>query len=402
MMEDIQSYRRTVQQNIEKGFNDDFAGMSLERQYTLTDMEHELEKAYHEGDVLFVNGKTYVYTQYLPGKYDWHIFNKKSRAINGTGYKGMHGIKAITKLYEDISSKTGQNYTDPQKFCLRRSPNGHWRLDYDGNYTGEAVAGDMFTENEMRADDVMYKRAMIVDNFELAKGYMEFNSPDDVYFVQVIKRYKDNKDKPDAEKWKQDSKALGTYHSGAEYIKHYLIHSEKELDAVKGELIKLCEYNNARAYISINPRNETATNAYIAKKKQQYAPGTAKYEHADEIAYGAAKSGKEWANERFRVLLDIDCVKSTDVTMPNGKKVNVWDETKRRLNSAGVKIVAEYETPSGGLHVILNNKNNRNLPDLYKGFRDFDGGKDLKTQSTVHPSEDIKMVLYSNVVNEGY
>ena len=79
-----------------------------------------------------------------------------------------------------------------------------------------------------------------------------------------------------------------------------------------------------------------------------------------------------------------------------------WDETKKRLNSAGVKIAAEYETPSGGLHVILNNKNNRNLPDLYKGFRDFDGGYDRGPQSTVHPSEDIKMVLYSNVVNEGY
>ena len=33
---------------------------------------------------------------------------------------------------------------------------------------------------------------------------------------------------------------------------------------------------------------------------------------------------------------------------------------------------------------------------------DFDGGKDLGKLATVHPSEDIKMVLYSNVDTAGY
>lgn len=403
MMEDIQSYRRKVAENLEKGFNDDFGSMSLERQYTLMDIESEFEKAYHEGDVLFLNGKTYVYTQYAPGKFDWHVWNKgKSKVVTGKGYKGMHGLQAITKLYDDISKKTGENYTDPQKFCLRRSPNGHWRLDYDGEYTGEAVQGDMFTENEMRSDDVMYKRAMVVDNFEMVKNYMQFDTPDDVYFVQVIKRFKDNKDKPDAAQWKAQGRAAGTYHSGAEYLKHYLIHSPQELDAVRSELIKACEYNNARAYISINSRSESKTSAYIAQKKQQYSPGNPKYDHAEAIAYGAAKSGSAWKNERLRVLLDVDCTKDTEVKIVNGKKVNVWDETKKRIQAAGVKVAAEYTTPSGGLHLILNNKNNRNLPELYKGFRDFDGGYDRGPQATVHPSEDIKMVLYSNVVNEGY
>ena len=88
--------------------------------------------------------------------------------------------------------------------------------------------------------------------------------------------------------------------------------------------------------------------------------------------------------------------------MPDGTVVNVWDETKKRLNDLNIKVAAEYETPSGGLHLILNNKNNRNLRPFYSRLKDFDGGRDLDRLATVHPSEDIKMVLYSNVDTEGY
>ena len=100
-------------------------------------------------------------------------------------------------------------------------------------------------------------------------------------------------------------------------------------------------------------------------------------------------------------MLDIDTVRDSEVTI-KGKKVNVWDETRRRLKALNIKVVAEYETPSGGLHLILNNKNNRNLKPFYSSLKDFDGGRDLDRLATVHPSEDIKMVLYSNVDTAGY
>jgi hypothetical protein len=52
--------------------------------------------------------------------------------------------------------------------------------------------------------------------------------------------------------------------------------------------------------------------------------------------------------------------------------------------------------------LILNNKNNRNLKPFYAGLSDFDGGRNLGKLATVHPSEDIKMVLYSSVDTAGY
>jgi hypothetical protein len=224
-----------------------------------------------------------------------------------------------------------------------------------------------------------------------------------VYFVQIIKRWKDNKDKPGADAWKAKGKAQGTYHSGAEYLNYYLIHSAQELDQIKNEINKVCAYNNARAYISINSRSQNQVNAYINKFKARFTdPNDPRVKHAEAILYGMPKSGPAWKNERFKVLLDVDTTRDSTVKLPNGKTVNVWNETKKRLNDLNIKVAAEYETPSGGLHLILNNKNNRNLRPFYASLKDFDGGRNLGKLATVHPSEDIKMVLYSNVDTEGY
>ena len=382
MNNDILKHRLAVMNNIEKSFNDEF--------------ENEIEKAYAVGDVLFLNNKQYVWTEYAQGKYDWHIV-KNNKVIQGKGVNGLHGLKALTKLYDGLD----KSYTDPSAMMLKRTPNGHWRMYYNSNDVGHSIDGDVVTESELMSDDVCYQNRRVVDNFDLVSDYMEFNSPDDVYFIQVIKRWKDNKDKPEANSWKAQGKAQGTYHSGAEYMNYYLIHSKAELDAVKSEITKACTYNNARAYISINSRNQTQSNQYISQLKSKYGANDPRGRNAEPIVYGMAKSGANWRNERLKVLLDIDTTKDSEVTI-NGKKLNVWDETKRRLTSLGIKVSAEYETPSGGLHLILNNKNNRNLDGFYKNLKDFDGGKNLDKLATVHPSEDIKMVLYSNVVTEGY
>ena len=154
--------------------------------------------------------------------------------------------------------------------------------------------------------------------------------------------------------------------------------------------------------MTINSRSQSQVNNYIGKFKSRFTdPNDPRVKNAEAILYGMPKTGPSWKNERLRVLLDIDTTSDTKVNI-GGKQVNVWDETERRLKAAGVKVAARYETPSGGLHLILNNKNNRNLRDFYKGLKDFDGGRNLGTLATVHPSEDTKMVLYSNVDTAGY
>lgn len=356
------------------------------------------EKAHNVGDLFFRDGKTYIYTEYAPGKYDWHLVKTK-KVIRGKGINGKHGLNALKSVYSGLD----KTFNDPDKMMLKRTPNGHWRLFYDDADAGTTISGDTITESELKEDNVCYQDKRVVDNFELLKGYMEFNNPDDVYFVQIIKRWKDNKDKPDADAWRAAGRKKGSYHSGGEFLNYYLIHSNSELDSLKSEIIKACSYNNARAYISINSRSQNAVNAYMSKFKSRFTdPNDPRVKNAEAILYGQAKSGPAWKNERFKVLLDIDTTRDATAKMPDGKVVNIWDETKKRLKDFNIKVAAEYETPSGGLHLILNNKNNRNCRPFYKGLKDFDGGRDLDRLATVHPSEDIKMVLYSNVDTAGY
>lgn len=356
------------------------------------------EKAHNVGDLFFRDGKTYIYTEYAPGKYDWHLVKTK-KVIRGKGINGKHGLNALKSVYSGLD----KTFNDPDKMMLKRTPNGHWRLFYDDADAGTTIGGDTITESELKEDNVCYQDKRVVDNFELLKGYMEFNNPDDVYFVQIIKRWKDNKDKPDADAWRAAGRKKGSYHSGGEFLNYYLIHSNSELDSLKSEIIKACSYNNARAYISINSRSQNAVNAYMSKFKSRFTDSNdPRVKNAEAILYGQAKSGPAWKNERFKVLLDIDTTRDATAKMPDGKVVNVWDETKKRLKDFNIKVAAEYETPSGGLHLILNNKNNRNCRPFYKGLKDFDDGRDLDRLATVHPSEDIKMVLYSNVDTAGY
>ena len=362
----------------------------------------DIEKARMEGDIVYQRGEQYVWARTKSGsknQFSWHKVDKKKGVMKGTGYKGLHGKAALESLYKSVGIKT----PDQSKIMIKRSPNGHWRMFYDGNDMGLTLNGDMFTEMELINDNVCYQNRRVVDNFQKCMDYMEFNSPDDVYFVQVIKRWKDNKDKPNADQWKAQGKMQGTYHSGAEYMSYYVIHSAQELENVKADIIRECTYNNARAYMSINSRSQKMTEDFVSKKlaNTSRSANDPRVKFALPIAYGMAKSGPAWKNERFKVLLDIDTTRDSEVTI-NGKKVNVWDETRKRLNDYGIKVATEYETPSGGLHLILNNKNNRNLKPFYAGLKDFDGGRNLDKLATVHPSEDIKMVLYSNVDTEGY
>jgi hypothetical protein len=80
---------------------------------------------------------------------------------------------------------------------------------------------------------------MIIDNFETLNELMLFDSADDFYFVQIIKRRKEN---PDMAK-------------GSIIITSYYIRDTEHLAYYKGEIRLLCDYHKARAYISINKRS---------------------------------------------------------------------------------------------------------------------------------------------------
>lgn len=79
----------------------------------------------------------------------------------------------------------------------------------------------------------------MIDNFEKIKSLICFNSPDDFYFMQILKRRKENPN----------------LHSNSYVVKTYFFKKMEEFDFYRDEIINLCEFHNARAYINLNKRS---------------------------------------------------------------------------------------------------------------------------------------------------
>jgi hypothetical protein len=79
----------------------------------------------------------------------------------------------------------------------------------------------------------------MVDNFDQILGFMEFETEDQFYYLQLIKRKKENED-------------LG---SNSKVIKNYYIKSKEQLVSKKQEITDICISTNSKAMIRLNRRS---------------------------------------------------------------------------------------------------------------------------------------------------
>jgi hypothetical protein len=82
----------------------------------------------------------------------------------------------------------------------------------------------------------------MTDNFELIKSLLHFDSEDDFYHLQIIKRKKDNQ-------------GLSGRNNNARCMKTYYISSVEYLEEKREEIIALSTMHNARACINLNRRS---------------------------------------------------------------------------------------------------------------------------------------------------
>lgn len=83
---------------------------------------------------------------------------------------------------------------------------------------------------------------MIVDNFDILKKWMTFDDYD-FYFVQIIQRKKDG------------NPELMPCNNNYRKVRSFQIYSPEDFEKRRPSIVRLCQDNNARAYIYINPRN---------------------------------------------------------------------------------------------------------------------------------------------------
>ena len=152
----------------------------------------------------------------------------------------------------------------------------------------------------------------MIDNFEQIKNMLVFESEDDFYHLQILKRKKENPE-------------LG---SNSYVIKTYYVTSVEYLESKKAEIINLCQFNNARACINLNPRSFEAIAFHTLRKvtdiimNKDFKSVRKAYESVCGT-YGTGKN-KSW-------IVDID-MKDMDVVNRIAKLIDrlqpVSDETK--------------------------------------------------------------------------
>jgi hypothetical protein len=100
------------------------------------------------------------------------------------------------------------------------------------------------------------------NNFDALTGLLDFPTPDTFYFLQIIKRRKENPDMTTGEK----------------VVKNYYINSRNDLDKLRPRIIERCVFENARAYIRLNKRSHKKHALHMLKRiadlimSEQYIP----------------------------------------------------------------------------------------------------------------------------------
>lgn len=127
----------------------------------------------------------------------------------------------------------------------------------------------------------------MIDNLELIKPLLEFKSPNDFYYLQILQRKKENSE-------------LG---SNSRVIKNYYIKSIEHLELRYQEIKDLCILFNARASIRLNRRSfekvafKTLQNIANSMSNKEYSFINKSYDRA--CGLGHNDKNKSW-------IIDID------------------------------------------------------------------------------------------------
>lgn len=180
-------------------------------------------------------------------------------------------------------------------------------------------------------------------NFELNNlnnllPYLEFFTGDDFYFLQIIKRRRENPDMVKSEK----------------LIKTYHITSEQHLIDKFEEIKSICKFHNARAYLDLNKKSFEQTAIIVLDKIAKcFANRTYK---SIKSAYDSA-CGSHTAEQYPLWIVDVD--------IKNDEIVSRIAENIRQCDSNCLDPVVGFIPTINGVH-ILTHKFNRKQFEPYQ------------------------------------
>lgn len=179
---------------------------------------------------------------------------------------------------------------------------------------------------------------MIKNNLHIIEPLLKFDSPDEFYFLQIIKRRKEN----------------AGMDKDANIIKTYFITSPSYLKEKIGEMETLCIENNARAYIHLNRRSSKK----IAIEGIKYFVDMLSHPNPTNMLRTSTEhlTGKinSEPRETRKWIVDID---SFDIDEINKVKSTITD-------TFNASIYAEVQTKNG-VHLISQPFNKREFHRMF-------------------------------------
>lgn len=133
---------------------------------------------------------------------------------------------------------------------------------------------------------------MIINNFEQIKKMLTFESGDEFYHLQILKRKKDCPTEEDR-----------NGNNSSRTIKDYYITSIEQLDKYSSEIIQLCKVFNARAYIGLNVKSFEAAafklGGFLLSRIQTKSTNYCHRDYASAVMGTESKRDKKW-------IIDVD------------------------------------------------------------------------------------------------
>ena len=219
-----------------------------------------------------------------------------------------------------------------------------------------------------------------VDNYQAIGNLLEFKKPNDtIYFVQIIKRDKDNPG--------QKSK-----YNAAQYLKEYYFEGLDEFLNAEQEIKSMCKKENARAYIYMNARSKAVVDKWTQINLQRMNKHRGMMDKFGGNAKALAAGRSFDDPSRPLCFIDVDSDDQRDIDM-----------TLQIIKYMGIEPLYTYRSLNNGIHIIL-----PNVEDAKKLKFDIINGdlrgksRRVKMNAKVGFEIDKPVLLYACLKPQGY
>ena len=272
----------------------------------------------------------------------------------------------LDDLVKDMRAKGAKTFQEYDE--MMSASEGEEQNESVNRLINKLVESVLYEDRTVDADGTV-----TIDNFDGIEKLLKPDTSDDVWFVQIIKRHKDNP-------------TLHFERKACDFITYYLVHDANELEQKRSEIIAVCRATHSRAYIQPNKRSMVTISDYANNVlRPRFEKYRDKYRKGHEIEVAAGQP-KDWPDRKL-CFLDVD---SNDD--------NVYRKVMQILNANGITPMWEYRSMNNGWHILLPDKEQVRNVD----FSSIDNGVKMGMWSTVGLEIDKPLLLYASLKPNGY